>query len=280
MVTLVVEKMKQRGPTKSNSQNKTKKKKASTKTKKQQTCSSTKKQQQQESYPAQKLPKLGGIPSTVMVFDGEASMISMLNASFDFSLATTSISSGCNSFNGSKKRKSTSRQPRSRQHGVTNSSRYDFIVESDDKIERYKPCTITVRKPKGYSYTDVGVDFSTMKTSRSDVLNDVEEHDAIVFNSGKSTSWITVSKIANDSLFRNTPLQVGVKVISINDTNLRGECSSSMGRAGFVDKADAFRACAKAKEIITMIVLKKDEEYFEKSFTFDHSCSSDLEWVQ
>merc|ERR1712183_739267 len=161
---------------------------------------------------------------------------------------------------------------------TTNSSRYDFEVESDFKIERYKPVKITVPKPHKFacSTTTVGLKFSMVKTLANDVLNHVEEDEEVVCNSGRTTSWVSVSKIDDDSFFANTPLKIAVKVISINDTNLR-ESVIGNGQTHCVDTGLAYDACLKAKEFITMVVLKQDETFFEKSFCFDNS-NTNLEW--
>jgi len=161
---------------------------------------------------------------------------------------------------------------------ITNSSRYDFEVESDFKIERYKPVKITVPKPHKFacSTTTVGLKFSMVKTLTDDVLNDVEEDEEVVCSSGRTTSWVSISKIDDDSFFSNTPLKIGDKVISINDTNLR-ESVIGNGQTHCVDTGLAYDACLKAKEFITMVVLKQDASYFEKSFCFDNSVTN-LEW--
>merc|ERR1712224_834031 len=161
---------------------------------------------------------------------------------------------------------------------ITNSSRYDFEVESDFKIERYKPVKITVPKPHKFacSTTTVGLKFSMVKTLKDDVLNDVEEDEEVVCSSGRTTSWVSISRIDDDSFFSNTPLNIGDKVISINDTNLR-ESVIGNGQTHCVDTGLAYDACLKAKEFITMVVLKQDASYFEKSFCFDNSVTN-LEW--
>lgn len=161
---------------------------------------------------------------------------------------------------------------------ITNSSRYDFEIESDFKIERYKPVKITVPKPHKFacSTTTVGLKFSMVKTLANDVLNSVEEDEEGVCNSGRTTSWVSVSKIDDDSFFSNTPLKIGDKVISINDTNLR-ESVIGDGQTHCIDTGLAYDACLKAKEFITMVVLKQDETFFEKSFCFDNS-NTNLEW--
>merc|ERR1712032_63235 len=177
-----------------------------------------------------------------------------------------------------KNTKSKNKEQRSSSF-ATNSSRYEFDVESDFKIEKYRPVTITVPKPYKWacSTDSIGVQFKVVATTAREALNDVEEHDDLACKSRRTTSWIAVNKIDKDSLFRNTPLKVGDKVISINDTDLR-ESSSNNGTNRLFDPRKAYNACLKAKEFITMIVLKDDETIFlEKSFCFDSSVTN-LEW--
>ncbi|OEU14470.1 hypothetical protein FRACYDRAFT_241015 [Fragilariopsis cylindrus CCMP1102] len=160
---------------------------------------------------------------------------------------------------------------------VTNSSKYEFEIESEFKIEKYRPITITVPKHFSSGHTEsIGVEFQIIKTNKGDALNTVieQEHDTTA-PPPKTTSWVYVSKIDNDSLFENTPLKVGDKIISINDINLRNNDHNKMIDTGI---RQAYKACLKAKEFITMTILKDDETIFlEKSFTFDNS-STNLDW--
>ena len=167
---------------------------------------------------------------------------------------------------------------------MTNSSRYNFEVESDFKIEKYKPMTITVPKPHRFacSTDTIGIKFSLIKTMIGDVLNDVEEdgNEFVLCNgtTRKTTSWIAVTCIDKDSFFADTPLCVGDKIISINDTDLRESVANiSINNNHFVDTRKAYQACLQAKEFISMVVLKQDANYFEKSFLFDTSVTN-LEW--
>ena len=167
---------------------------------------------------------------------------------------------------------------------TTNSSRYNFEVESDFKIEKYKPMTITVPKPHRFacSTDTIGIKFSLIKTMIGDVLNDIEEdgNEFVLCNgtTRKTTSWIAVTCIDKDSFFADTPLCVGDKIISINDTDLRESVANiSINNNHFVDTRKAYQACLQAKEFISMVVLKQDANYFEKSFLFDTSVTN-LEW--
>ena len=173
-----------------------------------------------------------------------------------------------------KKKKATVIQPKK---VLTNSSKYEFEIESEFKIEKYRPITITVPKHFSSGHTEsIGLEFQIIKTNKGDALNTVIEHDNdTAALPPKTTSWIYVSKIDNDSLFENTPLKVGDKIISINDINLRNNDHNKMIDTGI---RQAYKACLKAKEFITMTILKDDETIFlEKSFTFDNS-STNLDW--
>jgi hypothetical protein len=173
-----------------------------------------------------------------------------------------------------KKKKTTVIKPK---RALTNSSKYEFEIESEFKIEKYRPITITVPKHFSSGHTEsIGVEFQIIKTNKGDALNTVIEHDNdTAALPPKTTSWIYVSKIDNDSLFENTPLKVGDKIISINDINLRNNDHNKMIDTGI---RQAYKACLKAKEFITMTILKDDETIFlEKSFTFDNS-STNLDW--
>jgi len=188
---------------------------------------------------------------------------------------------GSHSNHGTGSLKETkNKERRSLSSFATNSSRYEFDIESDFKIEKYRPVTITVPKPYKWacSTDSIGVQFKVVATNAGDALHDVEQHDDFACESRRTMSWIAVHKIdEKDSLFRNTPLKVGDKVISINDTDLR-ESTKNGDHHRLVDPRKAYNACLKAKEFITMIVLKDDETVFlEKSFCFDSSVTN-LEW--
>merc|ERR1712194_87307 len=187
---------------------------------------------------------------------------------------------------------------------TTNSSKYKFDVQkSDFKIEKYCPVTITVpTKKTGYtkSSDSIGLEFRLVKTGKGDALNTIVEDQKNNRNKHDRTKWVYVHKIEEDSIFQNTLLKEGDKVISINDTDLRcsgaptgktkrsgsrsASSSSSEGGGGEgegttnIDTRKAYKACLQAKEFITLIVVKDDDSIFlEKSFCFDAS-STDLDW--
>merc|ERR1712194_824216 len=184
----------------------------------------------------------------------------------------------------------------------TNSSKYKFDVQkSEFKIEKYCPVTITVpTKKTGYtkSSDSIGLEFRLVKTGKGDALNTIVEDQKNNRNKHDRTKWVYVHKIEEDSIFQNTLLKEGDKVISINDTDLRcsgaptgktkrsgsrsASSSSSEGGGGEgttnIDTRKAYKACLQAKEFITLIVVKDDDSIFlEKSFCFDAS-STDLDW--
>merc|ERR1712194_577636 len=202
-----------------------------------------------------------------------------------------------------KKKKATSASTSSSTSTTTNSSKYKFDVQkSEFKIEKYCPVTITVPTAQtGYtkSSDSIGIEFRLVKTSKGDALNTIVEDQKNNRNKHDRTQWVYVHKIEEDSIFQNTALKEGDKVISINDTDLRcsgaptgkttkrsgsrsASSSSSEGGEGEgttnIDTRKAYKACLQAKEFITLIVVKDDESIFlEKSFCFVAS-STDLDW--
>merc|ERR1712194_740438 len=199
-----------------------------------------------------------------------------------------------------KKKKATSASASSTTSTTTtNSSKYKFDVQkSEFKIEKYCPVTITVPTAQtGYtkSSESIGLEFRLMKTSKGDALNTIVEDQRNNRNKHDRTKWVYVHKIEEDSIFQNTALKEGDKVISINDTDLRcsgaptgktkrsgsrsASSSSSEGEGTTnIDTRKAYKACLQAKEFITLIVVKDDDSIFlEKSFCFDTS-NTDLDW--
>merc|ERR1712085_211238 len=205
-----------------------------------------------------------------------------------------------------KKKKATSASASSTTTSstTTNSSKYKFDVQkSEFKIEKYCPVTITVPTAQtGYtkSSDSIGLEFRLVKTSKGDALNTIVEDQKNNRNKHDRTQWVYVHKIEEDSIFQNTALKEGDKVISINDTDLRcsgaptgkttkrsgsRSASSSSSEGGGegegttnIDTRKAYKACLQAKEFITLIVVKDDDSIFlEKSFCFDAS-STDLDW--
>merc|ERR1712194_374539 len=200
-----------------------------------------------------------------------------------------------------KKKKSASASSSTTSSTTTNSSKYKFDVQkSEFKIEKYCPVTITVPTAQtGYtkSSDSIGIEFRLVKTSKGDALNTIVEDQKNNRNKHDRTQWVYVHKIEEDSIFQNTALKEGDKVISINDTDLRcsGAPTSKTKRSGSrsasssssegggegttnIDTRKAYKACLQAKEFITLIVVKDDDSIFlEKSFCFDAS-STDLDW--
>jgi len=201
-----------------------------------------------------------------------------------------------------KKKKKSASASASTSSTTTNSSKYKFDVQkSEFKIEKYCPVTITVPTAQtGYtkSSDSIGLEFRLVKTSKGDALNTIVEDQKNNRNKHDRTQWVYVHKIEEDSIFQNTALKEGDKVISINDTDLRcsgaptgkttkrsgsRSASSSSSEGGGegttnIDTRKAYKACLQAKEFITLIVVKDDDSIFlEKSFCFDAS-STDLDW--
>jgi len=222
--------------------------------------------------------------------DDDTSIKSFTDDDSDEELGSSRKSTHSKKKNEKKKSASASGSSTTRS-ATTNSSKYKFeIQKSQFKIEKYCPVTITVPTVQtGYSKSSdsIGLEFRLVKTSKGDALNTIVEDQQNNRNKHDNTKWVYVHKIEEDSIFQNTLLKVGDKVISINDTDLRcsgAPSSSSEGGEGEVegttniDTRKAYKACVQAKEFITIIVVKDDESiYLEKSFNFDAS-TTDLDW--
>jgi type II secretory pathway component PulC len=100
----------------------------------------------------------------------------------------------------------------------------------------YIPVTISV--PKSLRSEDAGLGFRMVRTKLYK----------------RKELWICVDKIERQSIFRNTSLRKGDKIICINDVDLRGN----------PDPRAAYQACYDANEAIAMIVLQKEERCFGK----------------
>jgi len=215
-----------------------------------------------------------------------------------------------------KKKKSTSTKTKSK----TNSSKYKFeIQQTDFKIEKYRPVTITVpTSSKIHRSTDsIGLEFRLVKTSKGDALNTIIENtDNNIEDKYNRTTWVYVHKIDDDSIFADTLLKEGDKIISINDVDLRspngkktmmkrdsyidnnnsfgslttssdtsseeeeekkGDDKIKMDMFNILDTRKAYKACLQSKEFLTIIVLKDESVHLEKSFNFDNSMTN-LEW--
>jgi len=93
---------------------------------------------------------------------------------------------------------------------------------------------ITISVPKSRRSEDAGLRFQMVRTK----LNQTRE------------SWICVEKIDRNSVFRNTSLRKGDKILCINDVDLRKN----------PDPRVASQACYDANEAIAMIVIKKEDK--------------------
>ena len=145
------------------------------------------------------------------------------------------------------------RRRRNNRRSLKSKSEYDFEIETEFKIEKYRPITIAV--PKSCSSQDVGLEFKVVKTTQPG-------------NGRRQTTWVYVHKISDDSIFVDTSLEKGDKVISINNVDFRTTTDTRL----------AYKTCFQCKEFVTLVVLKNDESiYKEKEFCFDNSVTN-LEW--
>merc|ERR1712072_1154995 len=92
-------------------------------------------------------------------------------------------------------------------------------------------------------------------------------------SSSENRTWVCVSKISDDSIFKSSQLREGDKIISITDVDMRGEKNRA-------DKRVAYKECHKSKECVAMVVLKNDESvFFEKSFCLFDASATNLDWM-
>lgn len=152
------------------------------------------------------------------------------------------------------------------------------IIETDFKIEKYRPVTISVRKANPNQ--DAGLVFKMVRSKKQGLYNPTISHlhpDAPAHPQRnppplalrhKKATWVYVDSIRHDSIFKNTSLRRGDKVLCINNTNLKDK----------PDPRAAYKACHCSKEAIAIVVLKDDQSIFkEKGFEFDNT-SEDLDW--
>jgi len=180
--------------------------------------------------------------------------------------------------------------------------------------------TITVpTSSKIHRSTDsIGLEFRLVKTSKGDALNTIIENtDNNIEDKYNRTTWVYVHKIDDDSIFADTRLKEGDKIIRINDVDLRspngkktmmkrdsyidnnnsfgslttssdtsseeeeeekkGDDKIKMDMFNILDTRKAYKACLQSKEFLTIIVLKDESVHLEKSFNFDNSMTN-LEW--
>jgi len=190
---------------------------------------------------------------------------------------------------GNKKRsKRRSSSPSSSSSTESSSSdsehEYEFEIETEFKIEKYRPVTIIA--PKMFSGENVGLQFKLVKTvtpmgknaNKKTTENKKKKKNKNTngppnASGGNDRIWVYVSEISDDSIFKDTPLRVGDKIISINDVDMRGELSHADSRV-------ALRECVKSTECVTMVVLKEDESTFlEKSFCLFDASTTNLDWM-
>lgn len=160
-------------------------------------------------------------------------------------------------------------------HGTSGA---EEAIETDFKIEKYRPVTISV--PKVRKSQDAGLVFKMVRTQKQGLYNPTISHlhpdapappqqsPSSAAMRVKKATWIYVDKIEKDSIFRGTSLRRGDKIVCINNTDLKDN----------PDPRAAYQACYDSKEAIAMVVLKDDRSiYKEKGFQFDNS-SSELNW--
>jgi hypothetical protein len=124
--------------------------------------------------------------------------------------------------------------------------------KSNFKIEKYTERIITA--PKAFAKQQVGLDFR------------IDDRLGLVY----------IYKILDKSLFLNTTLEEGDWILSINNVNLRG--NGPTGKPSPERRHKAALACMKAKESISMVVLKDESVFLQKKFNLDDS-TSDLNWL-
>lgn len=149
-------------------------------------------------------------------------------------------------------------------------SQYEFQIDSQSKIQKYRP--VTVSAPKSRSQ-HAGLSFRTIKVLEPINPNSfLDSYSLYQYTNPKNESenrtWVCIENIDEDSIFKDTSLKKGDKIISINNVDLRKTPDPTL----------ALKACVESKESIALIVLKGDESvYKEKEFCFDQSVTN-LEW--
>ncbi|VEU41117.1 unnamed protein product [Pseudo-nitzschia multistriata] len=140
-------------------------------------------------------------------------------------------------------------------------SKYELKIETDFLIETYRPATITA--PKSRRSQDSGLTFKLVRTTRP-FGKDKKGSSAM---RKKKATWVYVDKIDPDSLFAKTSLEVGDKIISINNIDLRHTPDPNL----------AYLTCSRSTESIALVVLKDEKVFKEKKLCFDKSITN-LEW--
>merc|ERR1712100_749534 len=218
--------------------------------------------------------------------DAEYASRVMKKARVTVTLAVEKSDSASGKRGGNKKRsKRRSSSPSSSSSSESSSSdsehEYEFEIETEFKIEKYRP--VTVIAPKMFSGENVGLHFKLVKTvtpmgknankKTTDQKKKKKNNSPPNTSGGNDRIWLYVSEISEDSIFKDTPLRAGDKIISINDVDMRGELSHADSRV-------ALRECVKSTECVTMVVLKEDESTFlEKSFCLFDASTTNLDWM-
>jgi len=128
-------------------------------------------------------------------------------------------------------------------------------IEGGFHAEWYKPVTISV--PKSRKSQDHGLVFRIIRSQSEELEKQVSyllpkgsappKHSKFS-QKNKRNLWVYIDKIEKDSIFRNTSLRRGDKVLCINNTNLKEH----------PDPRTANQACDDSKEAIAMVVLKEN----------------------
>eukprot|EP00536_Pseudo-nitzschia_multiseries_P016737 jgi/Psemu1/47529/gm1.47529_g len=156
----------------------------------------------------------------------------------------------------------------SEEFAVASSEFDDLKIETDFLIETYHPVTIVA--PKDFKSQQAGLQFKRVRTTRpfiNDGNSKSKSKQKEKRKSNPKTTWIYVDKIEKDSIFANTSLAVGDKILSIDNVDLRARPEQQL----------ALKACCLSTESVTMVVLKDKKIFKEKGFCFDKS-TTDLEW--
>merc|ERR1712100_295521 len=176
--------------------------------------------------------------------DAEYAARVMKKARVTVTLAVEKSDSATGKRGGKKRSKRRSSSPSSSSSTESSSSdsehEYEFEIETEFKIEKYRP--VTVIAPKMFSGENVGLHFKLVKTvtpmgkNANKKTTDQKKKKKNNSNSppnasgGNDRIWLYVSEISDDSIFKDTPLRVGDKIISINDVDMRCELSHADSR--------------------------------------------------
>merc|ERR1712232_1022564 len=118
----------------------------------------------------------------------------------------------------------------------------------------------TITAPKSRRSQDSGLTFKLVRTTRP-FGKDKKGSSAM---RKKKATWVYVDKIDPDSLFAKTSLEVGDKIISINNIDLRHTPDPNL----------AYLTCSRSTESIALVVLKDEKVFKEKKLCFDKSITN------